>query len=127
MRNEVLLLISLVVLFGSVLVMYRLFGKTGMYCLTVFATIAANIEVLLLVEAFGMEMTLGNILFAMTFLITDVLSENEGKRAANLAVVLGIVTSILFILVSQSWLLYLPAGTTGPSRPSGRFSPIHRA
>ena len=110
MRNEVLLLISLVVLFGSVLVMYRLFGKTGMYCLTVFATIAANIEVLLLVEAFGMEMTLGNILFAMTFLITDVLSENEGKRAANLAVVLGIVTSILFILVSQSWLLYLPSG-----------------
>ena len=110
MRNEMLLVVSLAVLFGSVPILYRLFGKTGLYCLTVFATIAANIEVLLLVDAFGMEMTLGNILFAMTFLITDVLSENEGKRAANLAVVIGIVTSVLFLLVSQSWLLYLPSG-----------------
>ena len=77
-----------------------------MYCFTVFATIAANIEVLLLVDAFGMEMTLGNILFATTFLVTDILSETEGKKAAQKAVWVGIATSILFILVSQSWLLY---------------------
>lgn len=109
MTNELLLIISLVVLFGSVLLFYRLFGKAGLYCMTVFATIAANIEVLLLVDAFGMEMTLGNILFAMTFLITDILSENEGKRAANLSVAIGIGTCALFILVSQSWLLYIPS------------------
>ena len=45
--------------------------------MTVFATITANIEVLLLIDAFGMEMTLGNILFAMTILITDILSETK--------------------------------------------------
>lgn len=106
MRNELLLIVSMAVLYGSVLLWYRLFGRTGMYGFTVFATIAANIEVLLLVDAFGMEMTLGNILFATTFLVTDILSETEGKRAANKAVIVGIATSILFILVSQSWLLY---------------------
>ena len=100
MTNEVLLIVSLIVLYASVLLWYKLFGKTGMYCYTVFATIAANIEVLLLVDAFGMEMTLGNILFATTFLVTDILSETEGKAAAQKAVWIGIGTSLLFIMVS---------------------------
>lgn len=107
--NEMLLIVSLIVLYGAVLLWYKLFGRAGMYCFTVFATIAANIEVLILVDAFSMEMTLGNILFATTFLVTDILSETEGKAAARKAVVVGIATSVLFILVSQSWLLYTPS------------------
>lgn len=109
MNNELLLAASLIVIYGGVLLMYRLFGKTGLYCCTVFATITANIEVLLMVDAFGMEQTLGNILFASTFLVTDILSENEGKKEARTAVNMGIATSIGFILISQSWLLYTPA------------------
>ena len=109
MTNELLLIVSLIILFGSILVFYYLFGKAGMYCMTVIATVTANIEVLLLVNAFGMEMTLGNILFAMTFLVTDILSENEGKDSANLSVIVGIATCIMFILVSQSWMLYTPS------------------
>lgn len=109
MNNELLLVLSLIVIYGGVLVMYRLFGKTGLYCCTVFATITANIEVLLMVDAFGMEQTLGNILFASTFLVTDILSENEGKKEARTAVNIGIATSIAFIIISQSWLLYTPA------------------
>ena len=110
MRNEILLVAMLAVVYASVLLWYRLFGETGLLCFTVFATIAANIEVLLLVDAFGMEMTLGNILFSSTFLVTDILSEVAGKKAANRAVGVGIATSLLFILVSQSWLLYQPNG-----------------
>lgn len=106
MRNEILLIGSMIVLYGAVLLWYKLFGRAGMYCFTVFATITANIEVLLLVDAFGMEMTLGNILFATTFLVTDILSETEGKSAAQKSVWVGIATSVLFILVSQSWLQY---------------------
>ena len=70
----------LVVLYGTVLLWFYLFGTGGMMAFTVFATIAANIEVMILVDAFGMEMTLGNILFATTFLVTDILSEVAGKR-----------------------------------------------
>ena len=111
MRNEILLIVMMLVLYTAVLVWYRLFGESGLLCFTVFATIAANIEVLILVEAFGMEMTLGNILFACTFLITDILSEVAGKKMANRAVGIGIATSVLFIIVSQSWLLYRPSGS----------------
>lgn len=111
MPNELLLILSLIVLYGAVLVFYRLFGKLGLFVWTVIATIAANIEVLILVDAFGMEQTLGNVLFASTFLVTDILSENHGKKDANVAVNIGIATSIAFIVISQSWMLYTPAAS----------------
>ena len=84
--NELLLIGSLVVLYGAVLLWFYLFGTGGLMAFTVFATIAANIEVMILVDAFGMEMTLGNILFATTFLVTDILSEVAGKKEAQKAV-----------------------------------------
>ena len=107
--NEILLIVSLVLIYSTVLLAYRFLGKEGLYCYTVFATITANLEVLLMVDAFGMEQTLGNILFAATFLVTDILSENEGKKEANKAVNIGIITSIFFIVLSQLWLLYVPS------------------
>lgn len=109
MTNELLLILSLLLIYSALLLFYYLFGKDGLYAWTVIATIAANIEVLILVDAFGMEMTLGNILFASTFLVTDIISEIYGKKDANRAVNLGIATSFAFIIISQSWLLYLPS------------------
>lgn len=109
MQNEILLAASLIFIFGGVLIMYRIFGKIGLFCASAIATITANIEVLLLVDAYGMEQTLGNVLFAATFLITDILSENHSRKDAEKAVNIGIATSISFILISQSWLLYSPA------------------
>lgn len=67
MRNEILLLLSIPLIYGGVLLFLKLFGSRGLTCFTVLATIAANIEVLILVDAFGLEQTLGNILFASTF------------------------------------------------------------
>jgi hypothetical protein len=107
--NELLLIGSLFLSFGLVLLFYYLFGKAGLYCWTVLATIAANIEVLIVINAFGMEQTLGNVLFASTFLVTDLLSEFYGKKASQRAVNVGILTSLAFILISQMWLLYTPA------------------
>lgn len=108
MINEILLILSVVIIYGSVLLWYKLLGCKGLMAFTVLATISANIEVLILVNAFGMEQTLGNILFASTFLVTDILSEVSGKKAANQAVNIGILTSLTFIIISQSWLLYQP-------------------
>ena len=107
--NELLLAGSVVFIFGAVLLAYKVFGRAGLYCMSAVATILANIEVVILVNAFGMEQTLGNVLFASTFLITDILSECEGKRCANKAVLIGIFASLFFLLLSQSWLLYTPS------------------
>lgn len=108
MQNEILLIASLIITYSVVLLLFALFREQGLYLWTVIATIAANIEVLIIVNAFGMEMTLGNILFSSTFLVTDILSELYGKKAAQTAVWLGIATSVCFILISQSWMLYIP-------------------
>lgn len=102
------LILSLITFYAGVLIFYKFLGVNGLYAWTVIATITANIEVLILVDAFGMEQTLGNILFASTFLVTDILSEVEGKKAANMAVKIGIFTNIAFIMISQSWFLYTP-------------------
>lgn len=108
MTNEILLILSMILTFSAVLAVFYLFQEQGLFLWTIVATIAANIEVLIVVNAFGMEMTLGNILFSSTFLVTDILSELYGKKAAQKAVYLGIATSVIFILISQSWLLYTP-------------------
>ena len=62
-----------------------------------------------MIKAFGLEQTLGNVLFAVTFLITDILSECEGKKSANKAVIIGIFCSVFFLILSQSWFLYVPS------------------
>lgn len=109
MRNEFLLIGSVILIFGTVLVCYRLFSKNGLYAMTAITTILANIEVLMLVRAFGMEQTLGNVMFASTYLITDILSENESKECAAKAVWIGVFTSVAMLVFTQYWLLYIPA------------------
>lgn len=109
MNNELLLIVSVLLIYGGTLLFYKLHDLQGLYSWTVLATIAANIEVLILIEAFGMEQTLGNVMFASSFLVTDIISEVYGKNAANKAVNIGIMTSLMFIVVSQLWLLFTPS------------------
>ncbi|MDE6667126.1 MAG: queuosine precursor transporter [Clostridia bacterium] len=121
--NELLLILSVIVIYGFALLAYLFFGKSGLYCMSAIATICANIEVIILIKAFGLEQTLGNVLFAVTFLITDILSECEGKKSANKAVIIGIFCSIFFLILSQSWLLYAPSeGDTAMPAISAVFS-----
>ncbi len=109
MPNELIIILNLIVLYLAVLLWYFLFGTKGLYCFSIFATIVANIEVLILVNAFGMEQTLGNVLFATTFLITDIVSEVNGKKESQKVVNTNILTSVLFVVITQTWLLYTPS------------------
>ena len=109
MANEILIILSFIFIYGSIVLFYRYFGKKGLLAFNILATLLANIEVLILVRAFGVEMTLGNVLFASTFLITDILSENHSRKDANKAVIISTLCSVIFIVISQSWLLYTPS------------------
>lgn len=95
MPNELILICSVVFIYGAALLGYKFFGKTGLYCISVIATILANIEVTIMINAFGMEQTLGNVLFAVTFLITDILSECEAKSRTNRRICRYILFNIL--------------------------------
>ena len=124
MCNELLLIISFILIYGGVILFYRLFGKKGLLAFSILATILANIEVLLLVDAFGIEMTLGNILFASTFLITDIMSENHSKKDADRTVMISTLCSVFFVAISQMWLLYTPSANDWAN---GAFRTIFRS
>lgn len=111
MLNELLLCGSVVLIYGAVLLAYRIFGKAGLYAMTAIATILANIEVLLMIDAFGMEQTLGNVMFASTYLITDILSENESEKSAARAVWIGVFTAAVMLVFTQYWLLFTPSAS----------------
>lgn len=109
MSNELLLILSVLLIYGTLIAWFWLFGKGGLISFTVLATITANIEVLILIKAFGLNQTLGNVMFASSFLATDILSELYGKDQAKKAVYIGIATSISFIVFTQFWFLYVPS------------------
>ena len=107
--NELLWLLMLVVNFGAILVVYRIFGKVGLYIWIPIAAITANIQVLKTVEIFGLTATLGNIVYATSFLVTDILSENYGKRDAQRAVAFGFFALVGFVTLMNLALLFRPA------------------
>ncbi len=93
---------------GLVTLVYRFFGKTGLYIIIVASIIAANIMVVKTVEIFGLVATLGNILYGSIFFATDILSEVYGKKAARRGVWLGFIGMALMMLWMQVGLKFIP-------------------
>jgi uncharacterized integral membrane protein (TIGR00697 family) len=98
---------ALVGLCSTVLV-FRLFGRDGLYALVVAAVIIANIQVTKTVILFGLTATLGNVLYGTIFLATDVLNEVYGPREARRGVWLGFAAMVLTVLWMQLALWFNP-------------------
>ncbi|QEN07781.1 VUT family protein [Oceanispirochaeta crateris] len=107
--NEYLWIAMLLANFLFILLFYRLFGKTGLYIWIPIAAIVANIQVLKLVDIFGINATLGNIVYASSFLVTDILSENYGKKSAARAVLVGFLSLIASMCLFQAALWFQPS------------------
>jgi len=90
------------------LIVYRFFGKFGLYAIVVASVITANIQVLKTVQLFGSVATLGNVLYGSIFFTTDVLSEVYGEKAARRAVWLGFIGMILMTIWMQIGLKFIP-------------------
>jgi len=102
-------LIAALVNLGLAVLLFRLFGKLGLYAVVVMGIIVCNIQVTKLVRLFGFTATLGNILYASIFFATDVLGEIWGPREARRAVWLGLVTFVAATVAMQLALLFAPA------------------
>lgn len=107
--NEMLWLGFALLDLSLVLVMHRLYGKVGLFALIVLNLIICNIQVLKLVNLFGMTTTLGNILYASVFLSTDLLGEFYGKKEAQKGVLLGFCTLVIGTVYMQIALRFVPA------------------
>lgn len=108
MPNEVIFIVTVLIYLGCVLLLYRLFGKNGLFAFAIFATLLGNIAVTKTVDIFGFSTTAGNVLYAATFLCTDILSEKYGKRDAARAVMYSFCTMLLWLIGTQMILWFTP-------------------
>ncbi|MCR4722124.1 MAG: queuosine precursor transporter [Lachnospiraceae bacterium] len=108
MPNELIFAATVLAFLGSVLLMYKLFGKNGLFVFAVFSTLLGNIAVCKCIDLFGLSTTAGNVLYASTFLVTDILSEKYGKKEARKAVFYCFAVMILWLFGSQLILYFTP-------------------
>ena len=112
-NTEVVWFIMLILCFLSILVFLRLFGYVGLYVYSAIAIISANIQVLkqanfnffssinekIIPFYEPSPIALGTILFASTFLCTDILSEYYGKEKARKNVLIGFCSFFLMTIL----------------------------
>lgn len=108
MPNEILWFIFIIVDLSISLFAFRLWGKTGLYIMVVVGTIVCNIQVIKIVQIFGLIATLGNIVYASVFFNTDVLSEIYGKEEARQAVWMGFFGLIAATIAMQFAIRFKP-------------------
>ena len=95
--NETLWLLSMLINFLLILLAYRLWGKTGLFIFIPISTILANVQVIKQVDLFGFHGTMGDILYCGIFLVSDILSENYGKKMARNTIYIGFFSFNLLI------------------------------
>jgi len=106
--NELLWFLLLVVNFVSIVALYRFAGRAGLYVWITIAAIVANIQVTKTVELFGLTATLGNIVYAGSFLATDLLNEVYGERSARRGVFFGFFAIAATIVLMNAALFFAP-------------------
>ena len=106
--NELLFIIAVLFYLGCVLLLYQVFGKNGLYAFAIFGTLLGNIAVCKCIDLFGFSATAGNVLYASTFLVTDILSEKYGKKAASRAVAYSFSIMLLWLAGTQLVLVFTP-------------------
>ena len=101
--------INIIVTFSLVVLIEKLFKKEGLYVWLSVATILANLTVCKMIDIFSYTTSLGNVLFASTFLATDIMSEKYSKKDAKKGVYISIFSGITFIIITQLTLLFIPS------------------
>ena len=106
--NILLGILGIILCFSIEIIIEKIFKKEGLYAWISVALITANILVAKNINILNLQATLGNILFASTFLATDILSEKYSTKESKKAVNIGIVSVILFTIATQFSLLFKP-------------------
>lgn len=117
--NNYIFLIEVLVVFGLVAIVSKVFKKEGLITWVGIATILANVITAKNADVFGFSTAIGTVMFASTFLATDILSENYGKESAKKAVYIGLFSSLVLVIAMRIALAYIPSAfdyADGPMR-----------
>lgn len=107
--NELVFVAELLVVFGLVLLVSKIFKKEGLIAWVGLASVLANVITAKNANIFGLSTAIGTVMFASTFLATDILSELYGKKEAKKAIYFGLFSSVVLIIATQVALLYRPS------------------
>ena len=129
LNPEIIWLLMLIFCFISILIFIRLFGYVGIFIYSALAVIAGNIQVLKTVDFFYSPepVALGTILFASTFLCTDILSEYYGKEKARTNILIGFCAFLFMTLLMVLTIGFKPSeGDWVQESLSNIFTPMTR-
>lgn len=107
--NELTFIMETISVFGLLTLVNYIFGKEGVITWVGLATVLANVITAKNACIFGLNTAIGTVMFASTFLATDILAENYGKEYAVKAVRIGLFSSLLLIISTQIALMYNPS------------------
>lgn len=95
--TEFVSFLTLFVCFFAILLSYRLWGLQGLYVYNAVAFTVANIQVLrLVIYSFSPQpAAMGTVVFCTTFLVSDIIAEHFGPKAANRGVWISFYAQIL--------------------------------
>lgn len=109
MYNIIILFIEIIVVFSLLLLCKKFFGREGLIAWVGLATVLANIITAKNANIFGLSTAIGTVMFASTFLATDLLTECYSKKDATTAINIGLASNIVLIISTQIALLYVPS------------------
>jgi len=116
LSQESLWLLTVIYDLGLALILYRFFGKYGLYVAVVLGIILGNLQGGKISELviFGStyQVSMGAILYSGIYFATDVLNEKYGRKEANRAVMLGFVANVAVLITLVLSLQFKPSEIT---------------
>tara|TARA_B100001057_G_scaffold394219_1_gene403348 strand:+ start:900 stop:1604 length:705 start_codon:yes stop_codon:yes gene_type:complete len=117
LSQESLWLITVIYDLGLALLLYRFFGKYGLYVAVVLGIILGNLQggkvSELVVFGTTYKVSMGAILYSGIYFATDVLNEKYGRAEANRAVMLGFFANIAVMITLVLSIQFKPSEITG--------------
>ena len=102
---------------GLALLLYRFFGKYGLYVAVVLGIVLGNLQggkvSELVIFGTAYKVSMGAILYSGIYFATDVLNEKFGKEEATRAVMLGFVANIAVMITLWISIQFRPSDITG--------------
>jgi queuosine precursor transporter len=108
MINELLWFGLMIFCYFAILLIYKLFGRKGLYAWVAMSIILANIQVMKTIQIFGLVTAEGNIVYSSIFFVSDILNEIYGKKEAKKAVFVGFFILVVMTIVMQVTLMFIP-------------------
>ena len=106
--NEILLLVEIVVFFSSLLMVAKFLKLEGIYAWITVVTVLAEIQLTKNVTVFGFECSMGNVLFASTFLATDMIREKYGFDKAKKGPIFSLIGALIYVFFAIITPLFKP-------------------